>query len=191
MALVVVAVSSASSDLSAAVKEAASQATKIVSDDKAATRAAVSAVAEVKSKASALSAITSSSNVLKSIEKTAKAAAEAVSAKDKAVDTSNSKQAEPDADSAKDAAAANSSAAEVAGADVQDEEREAPEAVEHVGVSPKYCALAVMLFLGIACFAGYQRYKEATYLSPYKIAAASAYTLPITSTREGFLEMMS
>merc|ERR1719195_1694676 len=94
LALGVVAVSNALSDLSVAVKEVAQEATKIVSDDTAATRAAVSAVAEVKSKASALSvdgkdaaaasaaavsAISSSSDVLKSIETTAKAATDAAS----------------------------------------------------------------------------------------------------------------
>merc|ERR1711948_198238 len=107
-------------------------------------------------------------------------------------EVATSKQAEPDADPAKDAVAL--SAVEGAVADVKHEETvvEAPEdatlpnkggsLVAFVG-----CALAVMIVVALAF--GVTRYREATYVSPYKMAAASAYM--DGTTRENFLEMMA
>merc|ERR1712176_1524315 len=148
------------------------------------------------------------------------AAAEVAFAKDKAADASNlvasedaakaavsvvekSKQAKPDADTTKVAAAAASSAVEAVAEGLQDEgkaveaaSRGAPEAMEleelpHQGGSLFYKAVSLLIVLGIGFGMGQYHYKEATYVSPYKIAAESAYlqTESVMNTREGFMQI--
>merc|ERR1712176_440526 len=149
------------------------------------------------------------------------AAAEVAFAKDKAADASNlvasedaakaavsvvekSKEAKPDADTTKVAAAAASSAVEAVAEDLQDEgkaveaaSREAPEAMEleelplHQGGSLFYKAVSILIVLGIGFGIGQLTYKDATYVSPYKIAAESAYlqSESVMNTREGFVEI--
>jgi len=151
---------------------------------------------------------------------TAKASAKVVSAKDEASDTSNLtasddsadvtvtdeklKEPEPAADTAKIAAAA-SSAVDVVAEGLQDEgaavevaSREVHEAAEqlqdlplHHSGSPFLSALAIVCFVGVLFGTASRVYKEATYVSPYQMAASSAHAQSgsVMNTYEGFLEM--